>query len=106
MKIEIEISGDNEATDSPWWMIVDPTQNMRMDLATAAFQITGPTRSSKEAEDQLSTTHYNYSRRAKVWCASGYHSRQYKLACRKAEAEGKVIVNPLATGTERLGTQA
>jgi len=85
MKITLEITGDNECTDSPWWAIVDPQKNMRRDLATAAFQITGPYFSRKEAEDFLELTHYNFSSRAKVWCFSGYHSYQYKMACRQAE---------------------
>lgn len=84
MKIEIEITGDNEGTDSPWWAIVDPQQNMRKKLSTAAFQITGPYFSRKEAEDFLAATRYNFSKRAGVWCFSGYHSYKYKMACRKA----------------------
>ena len=84
MKIEIEVSEDNEATSYPWWFICDPRQNMSADLATAAGQITGPFFSREEAEAQLKATHYNYSKRAKVWCASGYHSRRYKEALQAA----------------------
>lgn len=85
MRITLEVTGDCEGTESPWWAIVDPRQNMRCDLAEAAFQITGPYFSRKEAEDFLELTHYNFSKRAKVWCFSGCHSSQYKWACRKAQ---------------------
>lgn len=33
---------DNEGTDSPYWLILDPTQNRRCDIYYLAAQITGP----------------------------------------------------------------
>lgn len=84
MKITLEVSEDCEATESPWWAIVDPSQNMRAGLACAAGQITGPFFSRAEAEAQLKLTRYNYGKHANVWCFSGYHSRQYKEALRNA----------------------
>lgn len=89
MKITVDVTGDNEATSSPWWAIVDPNQNMRADLAWAAGQITGPFFSRKEAEAQLKATRYNYSKRANVWCFSGCHSGQYDKAYRAAEKEAE-----------------
>lgn len=85
MKIEVDVTGDNEATAYPWWAIVDPAQNMRADLAHAAGQITGPFFSRDEAEGFLKATRYNFSKRAKVWCFSGTYSYQYREAFRAAE---------------------
>lgn len=98
MKIIIEVSEANEGTDSPWWAIIDPKQNMGKDLGWAAGQVTGPFFSRQEAEDELKATHYNYGRRARVWCFSGYHSRQYKIAVRAAEAVKDLRAKMLADG--------
>lgn len=87
MKIELEVSGDNEATAFPWWFIVDPAQNLKLDIATAAGQITGPFFSREEAEAQLRATRYNYSKRAVVWCASAYHTHRYRSAIEAADQE-------------------
>jgi len=84
LKISLEISEANECTSFPWWVIVDPLKNMRLDVDTAAAQIEGPFFSREEAEAELKATHYNYSKRACVYCMSGYHSRQYKEAYKKA----------------------
>lgn len=87
LKITLTVSDKNEGTRAPWWMIVDPRQNMRCDLYEAASQITGPFFSRKEAQDFLDATRYNFSSRAKVYCHSGCYSRKYDSAI--SEAEGK-----------------
>ena len=84
MKIELELSNNCEATESPYWLILGPEQNMRVSVHCLAGQITGPFFSRKEAEGFLKATRYNFSHRAVVYCHSGYHSEQYKNACRKA----------------------
>ena len=84
MKITLEVSENNECTAEPWWVIVDPHQNMECNVDMAAGDITGPFFSREEAESTLRATHYNYSKRACVYCKSGYYTRQYKAACRKA----------------------
>jgi hypothetical protein len=78
MKIEIEISEENESTAEPYWLILDPNQNMRIDINILASQITGPFFSREEAEAELSSRRYAYGKKAKVYCMSGYNSRQYK----------------------------
>ncbi len=85
MKITLEVSEENEATSFPWWAIVEPRQNMSVDLSRAAGQITGPFFSREEAEDELKATRYNYSKRAAVWCFSGCYSRRYQEAVRLAK---------------------
>ena len=77
-QITLEVSEDHESTSYPWWMIVDPKQNMSRDPGTAVMsQITGPFFSRDEAQDFLDRTRYNFSDRAVVWCHSGVDSRKY-----------------------------
>ena len=77
MKIEIEVSDENEATESPWWIIIDPRQMMKPDCFHVANMITGPFFSRKEAEDHLKYRRHAFSKRAVVYCHSGYNSGQY-----------------------------
>lgn len=85
MNITLTVSEDNECTESPWWVIVDPHQNMGCDPHYAAEMVTGPFFSRKEAQDFLTATRYNFGPRAVVYCKSGYYSHQYKWACRLAQ---------------------
>lgn len=89
MKIQVEVSEEHEGTESPWWAIVDPNQNMSMDLGMAAAQITGPFFSRESAEGHLKARRYAFGARAAVWCFSGYWSVQYKEACREAARAAK-----------------
>lgn len=85
--LEVDLE-KNEMTDSPYWLIIDPRQVFKCDVDLIAGMITGPFFSRKEAQDHLEARHYGFSKRAKVYCHSGYWSQQYKDACRKArEAE-------------------
>jgi hypothetical protein len=80
MQIIIEVSEKNEGTPAPWWMIVDPKQNFKTNedgVYAVASMITGPFFSREEAEGVLKATHYNYSKWASVFCASGCYTRQY-----------------------------
>lgn len=83
MRIEIDVSDENEGTDSPYWLILDPSQNLKRDLCALACQITGPYFSRQAAEKHLHARRYNYSDRAMVYCLSGYWSSEYKLAIRE-----------------------
>lgn len=76
---------DNEITDSPYWLILDPRQNMCCEIGNLASQITGPFFSREDAEAHLLRRNYSYSKRAKVFCLSGYWSDKYKEAYRKIE---------------------
>lgn len=82
MKIQIEVSEQNEGTDSPWWMIVEPLCGPRRTAEIVAHCVTGPFFSREDAEAQLKNRRYDYHKDAIVWCASGYHSGQYKRALR------------------------
>lgn len=80
MKIEIEVSEENECTSAPWWLIIDPRQNFSKGddgVTNIAFMITGPFFSREEAEGVLQRQRYNFGKGAKVWCHSGCHTVQY-----------------------------
>lgn len=82
MKIEIELSEENEGTSEPWWVIIDARQNISCDIHVAASQITGPFFSRDEAQDVLDFKRHRFSSRAHVYCLSGYMTRQFKDAIR------------------------
>lgn len=82
MKIEIEVSEENEETSSPWWMILDPKQNMRCNIHYLASMITGPFFSREEAEKVMKNRSHHYSERARVYCHSGCYTHQYDDKCR------------------------
>jgi len=84
MKIEIEVSDKNEGTASPWWIILDPQQNMRCDVHWLAHQITGPFFSREEADLVFKQMRHHFSDRARVYCASGYCTYQYDRAYKAA----------------------
>ncbi len=84
-RIQIDVSSENEGTDSPWWFIVSPRSGFLSNPEAIASCITGPFFSREEAEEQLTRRRYDYSKKAIVWCASGYHSGQYKTALREHE---------------------
>ena len=84
MKITLDVSEDNECTSEPWWAILDPSFYASNNVDYLAGCIEGPFFSREEAQAELDATRYNYSKRACVYCMSGYHTRQYKAACREA----------------------
>ena len=72
----------NESTESPYWLILDPCQNMSCDVHMLANQITGPFFSREDAQQHLENRRHAFSNRAKVYCHSGYWSPKYKNLCR------------------------
>ena len=89
MEITVDVDlENNEGTDSPWWIIIDPKQNFHTSsegLYNIAYMITGPFFSRKKAQAHLTARRYAFSKNAKVYCHSGYWSNEYKNACRDAE---------------------
>ena len=73
---------DNEATSAPYWLILDPSQNMRCNIHEMARGISGPFFCRNDAERYLKATRYNFSSRANVYCCSGHHSNKYERLCR------------------------
>ena len=89
IEIKLKVSTDTEATASPWWMIIDPRQNMKVNsygISNIAAMITGPFFSREEAEAHLEARRYAYSKNAGVYCDSGWRSRQYDTAYKTAYA--------------------
>ena len=92
MKIEIEVSEKNEGTDSPWWAIIDPRQNFKVDdqsIFDIASMITGPFFSRESAQKHLDSCRNNFGKNPRVFCFSGCYSYDYKTAYKKAEKESK-----------------
>lgn len=97
---------DNEGTSAPYWLIIEPLavtghltgkdeetgktwkSNLekddieRIEDAIPAA-ITGPFFSREDANDHLSSRRYAFSKKAFVYCFSGYWSFKYKTALRK-----------------------
>lgn len=84
-RITLTVSTENEGTDSPYWLILDPAQNMQMNVDLLAAQITGPFFSREEAQAHLDSRSYAFSKRAVVYCKSGYRATQYREAYRKVK---------------------
>jgi hypothetical protein len=100
--IETLSSADNEGTESPWWILIDPSQIKGMIQGAAehgnnyseerissaiAFSVEGPFFSREDAEGYLKSRRYAYSEDAVVWCCSGYRSQKYKNFYRTLEKE-------------------
>jgi predicted metalloprotease len=81
--IETLKSADNEATSSPYWLILDPRQNMSCDLYNLASQISGPFFCREDAKRYMENRPHHYSKNARVFCHSGHFSRKYEELCRK-----------------------
>jgi len=71
-----------EGTSYPFWIIIDPRQNLEtttiQGLHNIASQITGVFFSRKDAEDFLKQTRYNFGEHAKVYCHSGHNSQEWR----------------------------
>lgn len=78
-------NADNEATRAPYWLILDPKQNLRCDPHVMGFGIAGPFFCREDAEDYLKATRYNFSKRAVVYCLSGHYSQKYENFVREIE---------------------
>lgn len=72
------ISAKNEATEYPYWMILDPVQMMKPNIYALSGMIDGPFFSRQAAADYLHAKRHNYTDRAKVFCCSGHKSRDWR----------------------------
>jgi len=80
---KIKVSEKNEGTRSPYWIIIDPSQNFWVNndgVHNIASMITGIWFSRESAEEFLHNTRYNFSKHAVVYCMSGTHSHEYESA--------------------------
>lgn len=77
-------NADNEATAAPYWLILDPKQNMCCGVHELASQISGPFFSRGDAQNFLDRTRYNFSKKARAYCHSGHMSMKYAKLCKDA----------------------
>ncbi|RLB94072.1 MAG: hypothetical protein DRH26_02280 [Deltaproteobacteria bacterium] len=85
--IKVLENAKNESTESPYWLVLDPRQNMMCNVHHLAAQITGPFFCREDAEDYLESRSYAHSDKAVVYCLSGYWSGKYN--CLHRALEGK-----------------
>lgn len=99
---------DNEGTESPYWLIIDPkavtgylrfstpddpegcyTADLDDEFVMEKIEemiphcITGPFFCRQDAEGHLKARNYEFSKSAYVYCHSGYWSSKYKAFCRE-----------------------
>jgi hypothetical protein len=79
---------NNEATEAPYWLIIDPErlhveEDVEPDVHAITPCITGPFFCREDAEDHLRSRHYAFSDRAVVYCHSGHWSVKYKRYCQE-----------------------
>lgn len=91
MKIQLEISEENESTSYPWWVIIVPTWTTKGIISDVdiCHHIEGPFFSRQEAQTELGSRRHFYGKRAAVYCLSGYCSGQYRRAIDDAEKVGR-----------------
>ena len=75
------LGGKGEGTAYPVWFVYDPRQMMRPNVHTLNSMITGPFFSREAAQRHLDDRRHHFSERARVFCASGYWSRDYRHLC-------------------------
>lgn len=75
--IETLKNSDNEGTRAPYWLILDPKQNMSCSVHNLASQISGIFFCREDAEIYLKAKRHNYSDRAVVYCCSGHYSQKF-----------------------------
>jgi len=76
-----KISGKNEGTAYPFWVIIDPRQNFKTNddgLHYVAGMFTGVWFSRESAQNFLDRTRYNFSANAHVFCMSGTYSEDWR----------------------------
>lgn len=76
-----------EGTESPWWVIIDPRQMMRINVDEVAGMVTGPFLSRAAAQAELDNRRYAYGKHAVVYCMSGYRSRSWRALCEEEVPE-------------------
>ena len=65
-----------EATEFPWWAIVDGPK-----ASQGRGAVTGPFMSRQSAADHLAAKRHRFSPRAVVWCMSGHESADWRALC-------------------------
>ncbi len=87
--IAFPMPADNEMTEAPYWLIIDPHKMTEPSVDEVAGMITGPFFSREDAQAHLEARRHHFSSRACVYCHTGYASQVYATAWRKAWQEDK-----------------
>ena len=83
----VAASNDNEATEIPYWVIIDPKhQLLTLDTNRCFYWFTGPFFSRESAQAHLERTKHNHTDKARVWCLSGHESEKYTALYRASAA--------------------
>ena len=82
---------DNEATRSPWWVIIDP-RGRPSTAGEIAPMIEGPFFCREDAEGYLAATRYNFGNRPQVWCLSGHPSRKYEAVLKEVRGNASFLM--------------
>jgi len=85
--ITFPMPSNNEGTEAPYWLIIDPFKMLQPSVDDVAVMISGPFFSREEAEGHLDARRYAFSDRACVYCHSGHASTVYRKAWREAWAQ-------------------
>ena len=78
---EVNAKEKGESTSYPFWCIIDPKQNFKVNeqgISTIANMITGIFFSRESAESFLKSKQYDFSKNARVWCFSGCYSEEWR----------------------------
>ena len=92
MKNTIKITGDYEANQYPFWVIIDPEQNLNKNIDgvyNISSMITGLWFSRATAEEYLKNHRYNYSKNAVVFSFGAVMYCDYAEAIANSEKELK-----------------
>lgn len=80
MKVVLNVPREEEGCRYPYWLIIDPWQNMGCTVEGVTDKLKGPFFCRGAAERYLSKHGYQFSERVKIVCLSGEDSLQYKNA--------------------------
>jgi hypothetical protein len=86
MRLELDVSTENEGVGAPWWIIIDPFVKNIETAEQVSGMITGPFFSKEAAENYLFSKRYHFSNKARVLCKSGSPSAQYSYAYHVAKS--------------------
>lgn len=94
IEVTVQVSEENEITDAPYWLIIDPEQMMKPSVDHVAHMITGLFFSRKEAEEHLEARRHAFSSKAVVYCHSGHAANQWREAWHTAVYAKRATTTP------------
>jgi hypothetical protein len=74
----------NFLTKAPYWLILEPDQNMSCDINKMGYGITRPFFTFQEALECFQNNRRSFRRNAGIYKASGHHTTAFRSAWEKA----------------------